>query len=417
MSTGCDLDAIEYNLDAYINIIKNSPIGICITDQEGYFEYVNPKYCQLYGYNKEELVGKHFSVVTLESNKEKLIKLHQDFIAGETEIEGEWNVVDKAGNQMVILANAAKIIGEDGQPRKVTYVIDITEKKNFEWELQEKYSELQESTEEIKAMNEELHEKQEEIMRKNQKLNENIAKAKKLHKNLLPTDLPKIDNLDIGVYYNPAQQLGGDFYNLIEVDDYLLFYVVDITGHGIDGALLNVFVRETINSFLHSHSKENLSSKRILEFLAEKYREEDFPDDYFLCIMLGVLNKNTMELTYSNAGIHIPPLLSKYGNGIASLTASSLPISTAFDLDTLEIIEEGLRLNSKDVLLITTDGLIEETREEKLYGRERLARIFQENKSLSVQAIIDKIKSDFKDFTGELKSEDDITFLIMKREE
>ena len=72
MKSNCDLDLIEYDLEAYINIIKNSPIGICITDKNGFFEYINPKYCELYGYDKEELLGKHFSLVTTKRNKKKL---------------------------------------------------------------------------------------------------------------------------------------------------------------------------------------------------------------------------------------------------------------------------------------------------------------------------------------------------------
>jgi PAS domain S-box-containing protein len=409
-----DLKSNKYNLDAYINIIKNSPIGICITDKEGFFEYVNPKYCELYGYSKEELLGKHFSLVAQQNKQKKLTDLHQKFIKGQSEVEGEWPVVTKEGEKMTILANATKIIGEDDQPRKVTYIIDITEKKKFEWKLQENYSELQESTEEIKAMNEDLQDKQDEIRRKNQKLNDNIAKAKKLHKNLLPKTLPEINNLDIAVYYDPAQQLGGDFYNLIETEENLLFYVVDITGHGIDGALLNVFVRETINSFLHYNSEQAISSQKIIEFLAKKYREEGFPDDYFLCIMLGVLNKNTGEVTYSNAGIHIPPLLNTKNNGVSSLIATSLPISTVFNNDTLAIKEEKFNLDPEESLLVTTDGIIEEEYEGQVYGRDRLADLFQKNSNLSATKIIELIKQDFASFTSCSNNKDDITMLIIK---
>ncbi|MGM0501505.1 MAG: SpoIIE family protein phosphatase [Bacillota bacterium] len=377
----------DYNLDAYINIIKHSPIGICITDQEGYFEYVNPKYCELYGYSQEELIGKHFSVVTTADNKKRLTKLHDKFIKGKEEIEGEWHVINKQGEEMVILANAAKITCSNQNPKKVTYVIDITEKKEFE----------------------------EKLKTKNEQMSSNIAKAKKLHKNLLPKKLPQIKNLDTAVYYKPAQELGGDFYNFIETENHLLFYIVDITGHGIDGALLNVFVRETINSFIHSNSKESISSQKITEFLAQKYREEGFPDDYFLCIMLGILNKETMEVTYSNAGIHIPPLLAINNQEVASLTATSLPISTVFDIDTIKISEENFYLNKGSALLITTDGLIEEVQEEELYGRDRLAWLFKNNVDLEASAILDLIKKDFKNFTGKLNNQDDITILIIKR--
>ena len=412
----CDKNLNDYSLEAYINIIKNSPIGICITDKDGYFEYVNPKYCELYGYGKGDLIGNHFSLVAADKNEEKLTELHDKFIDGEVEIEAEWEVVDKEGNYMVVLANAAKIIGEDGEPKKVTYVVDLTDKKEMEWELQEKYSLLQESTEEIRAMNEELEEKQKEIKRKNKRLNENIAKAKKLHKNLLPHTLPQITGLDLDVYYEPAEQLGGDFYNLIEIDGYLLFYIVDITGHGIDGALLNVFVRETINSFLRSHFKDQLSTKKIIEFLAQQYHEEGFPDDYFLCIFCGVLNKKTRELSYSNAGLHIPPLISSAEKEVASLNNSSLPISSAFRVETMEVEEESFVLTKNDSLLVTTDGIIEEEQASETYGRDRLAYVFKQHSNSSAQEITQRIVSDFQNFTHQATSQDDITFLVMKNE-
>lgn len=115
-------------LASFRTLVERTPLGLCITDPRGVFEYVNPAYCRLYGYEPDELVGRHFTVVVPEDQREELSRLHDRFIAGEAELRGEWEVVRKDGKRLHILADAARITGEDGAPRKVTFVMDITER-------------------------------------------------------------------------------------------------------------------------------------------------------------------------------------------------------------------------------------------------------------------------------------------------
>ena len=119
-------------------IIAEAPIGICMTDKDGYFELVNPAYCEIYGYKQEELIGEHFSIVTTEANKEELIQLYKDFIKEGKELEEEWQVKRKDGTKVEILANAIRLKGVDGELKKITFVIDITERKELERELNKK---------------------------------------------------------------------------------------------------------------------------------------------------------------------------------------------------------------------------------------------------------------------------------------
>ena len=125
-------------------IFKKTPVGLCITDEKGYFELVNPAYCDIYGYQEEELLGRHFSVVATESNKEELTKLHDKFIKGESELRGEWEVQAKNGNRKIILADAARIQGPNENYKKVTFVIDITKRKKLEEKLKKANQKLQE---------------------------------------------------------------------------------------------------------------------------------------------------------------------------------------------------------------------------------------------------------------------------------
>lgn len=121
------------------NVIKAAPIGICITTPAGHFEMVNPAYCEFYGYQPKELLGQHFTMMVPEANKAILSALHEDFIQGnEThELRQEWDVVDRNGELRTIIAEAARIEAEDGEPRKVTFIIDITQRKQLEERLKQ----------------------------------------------------------------------------------------------------------------------------------------------------------------------------------------------------------------------------------------------------------------------------------------
>jgi PAS domain S-box-containing protein len=117
------------------SLIETAPMGICLTNKEGIFESVNSTYCNIYGYKPEELVGKHFSMVVPKNQVDNWRKVHDKFIAGQTETRGEFTVVDKKGRNLTVLADSLRITGSDGEPKKVTFVLDITERKRFESEI------------------------------------------------------------------------------------------------------------------------------------------------------------------------------------------------------------------------------------------------------------------------------------------
>ncbi|MBT2786717.1 MULTISPECIES: sensor domain-containing diguanylate cyclase [unclassified Halomonas] len=121
------------------NVIKAAPIGICITTPSGHFEMVNPAYCEFYGYRPEELLGQHFTQVVPKENRAILSALHDEFMRGSEnqELRQEWDVVVKSGEMRTVIAEAARIEADDGGPRKVTFVIDITQRKRLEERLKQ----------------------------------------------------------------------------------------------------------------------------------------------------------------------------------------------------------------------------------------------------------------------------------------
>ena len=125
-------------------IIESTPVGICITDEHGYYEYANPTYCKLYRYEPEELIGNHFTLVVPDEYRDELIRLHDEFMGRRYELRGEWQVKKKGGEVMNIIADAAYIIDVDGRPKKVTFVLDISERKRAEEMLKQTVDRLNE---------------------------------------------------------------------------------------------------------------------------------------------------------------------------------------------------------------------------------------------------------------------------------
>ncbi len=129
-------ETLRNSEERYRRIVESTPSGICITNEDYLYEYVNPSYCELYGYRAEELIGKSFTLVVPENNHAFMKDLHDKYIQGETELQGEWSVVDKQGNTITILADAARITGTDGRTQKATFVTNITRRKQAEDSLQ-----------------------------------------------------------------------------------------------------------------------------------------------------------------------------------------------------------------------------------------------------------------------------------------
>jgi len=113
-------------------IIHATPLALCITNDQGLFEYVNPAYCMFYGYAPIELLGQSFTKVVPPANRQLLMDLHQRFIEDGVEMRGEWTVIDREGEERQILADAVRIHGRDGRARKVTFIMDITERRRAE---------------------------------------------------------------------------------------------------------------------------------------------------------------------------------------------------------------------------------------------------------------------------------------------
>ncbi len=273
------------------------------------------------------------------------------------------------------------------------FMLDITERKQAEQKLADYTAKL-----------EHLY----------QQLDEELDKARQVHERTLPKYLPRVEGVSFAAHYQPAQKLGGDFYDIVQAGDKIIFYLSDVSGHGLDGAMLSVFVKHTVKHYLSFTPSDKISPSEILRFLAEHFRQESYPEDYFICIFMAVLDLKSMELTCCGAGYQDMPLV-QMGNGHKlKLTTKGLFITNFFQDEMLHYKEERLLLNAGTTIFCNTDGLTEHESNGSYY-MERLPRIFYENAHLSPHLIAHAVIEDFRFFNDDsLQGKDDITFLVLQ---
>ncbi|MGM0501200.1 MAG: PAS domain S-box protein [Bacillota bacterium] len=387
---------LEEELRLKNKAVESSINAIAISNIDQDLIYVNQSFVEMWGYSRAEVVGNKISNFWQDKQEvENLaISLHQQGSLIK-EIAG----IKKDGTKIYVQGSFSLIYDDEGKAiYQMASFVDITKRKKSEEQLAAYASELEKA---------------------NQKIEADLLKAQQIHRRFLPENLPTITEIDIAAYYHPAENLGGDFYNVIEIDNYLLFYLADITGHGLEGAMLNIFVRETVNNFLHSEYEagKEIDLQHLMNFITERYQDENFPDDYFLCLVLGTLNLETKEVKINNAGIHIPPFIINDCNGsdcgVGFLEKMNFPISPAIKRQAYDFVGESRYLAPGSILFLSTDGLIEERKNKERYGIDKAKKLIENNNALSARQIKDKIKDDFNNFS-QCKPVDDITFLIVK---
>jgi len=132
----------------------------------------------------------------------------------------------------------------------------------------------------------------------------------------------------------------------------------------------------------------------------------------FVTLFYAILDSQTKDLTYINAG-HNPPLLFRKGSpDILVLEAKGIPLGVTEDID---IEEKGIHLVSGDYLVLYTDGVTEAMNEkEEEFGEDRLRKIIQDNTSLTAHDMLNMVQEEIITFAGKRPQFDDITLMILK---
>lgn len=391
--------ALQESEKRYRTLVDNLPIGVYRKEagEEGSFVMVNPALARMLGYeNGEDLIGRTF--------KELLCPEVEKSSIPDELLQREVCLTKKEGPPLWALVSSRRVKRTSGGRAFYDGTIeDITHRKEAENRLASYMAEIER--------------KNLALEKAHQKIYEDLNKARLIHQQLLPGSFPQLPGISLAAYYQPAENIGGDFYHMHLLEDQILFYITDVTGHGLDGAILSVFVRETVNSYMNiDHPKIELSPASLLRFISSRYCQENFPYDYFICMLIGIYELKTGLFSYVNAGIQVGPYVAT-DTDLSSLSRGGPPISAVFGTDLLDFTTLSISLKEGDSILLVTDGVVEESIGGEMYGEDRLTETFFANRKGSPQSILDSITKSLTSFCGNTQIKDDITLFILKREQ
>lgn len=240
-----------------------------------------------------------------------------------------------------------------------------------------------------------------------QRYEKDLEIARNIQRNLLPSKMPKTNNFDIAAFTQSARMVGGDYYDLVKLDkSRTLFAIADVSGKGVQAALLMA----NMQAFLKSICKQNIPLPQASNLINDLISENTTMGS-FITFFWGVVNDETLELEYVNAG-HNPPLLIRDGK-ITKLKKGGMILGVMETL--IPYDSEKLTLQKGDVIVLYTDGISEAMDPvNNEYSEERLEQTALLNTSKNSNDILNSIIDDVKVFTREAEQSDDITILVLK---
>ena len=244
-------------------------------------------------------------------------------------------------------------------------------------------------------------------------LKSDLAIASEIQQAILPRTFPPfpelIDKLDIAASMTPAKEVGGDFYDFFRIDDERIgFVMADVSGKGIPAAIFMAVSRTLIRA-------TGISGGKPSECIAysNKLLAAESVDSMFVTVFYGILNVNTGEVAFCNAG-HNPPYHMKPNGTVEPLPIMNDPMVGA--IDGLDYHDGTLQLEHGDSFVLFTDGVTEAFNKDfEEFGDNRLKKTLEGVTRQSCQQTIETVKADVATFVGEAEQSDDITIMALKR--
>ncbi len=252
-----------------------------------------------------------------------------------------------------------------------------------------------------------------------QQLDLDLSLASSIQKMLLPTHSPDLPGLDIDLSYLPAQRVGGDLYDLIELPHGRLgVAIADVSGKGIPASLLMTACRSSLRQIAPAHE----SPASVLSEL-NKAMMGDVQQGMFVTVFYAVLDPLSDQITYARAGhelpllVHAPDTGRQTGLRTEFLEGDGLPIGmVGDDLFSNYVEDRRCTFRNDDVLVLYTDGITEAPNEaDREFSGSRLADVVMANRHHSANAINASIHAAVAEFAGARAQRDDYTLVTVKR--
>jgi len=255
-----------------------------------------------------------------------------------------------------------------------------------------------------------------EIALANDRLTQELATARSIQLRLLPSGEPRIGEFEIAGASIPSREIGGDYYDFIaDGEDQIGIAIGDVSGKGMPAALLMSNLQASLHGqVLHPGTVAGVV-ERVNDLLVRSTDSHMFATFFY-----GLLNARTGTFTCTNAG-HNPPLLLRASGEFEELTTGGLLLGM---LDGQPYKQDVVQIEPGEVIVLYTDGITEavgpsaeEDDPEAMFGEEALQDVIRLNRQLPATGIKDAILAAVTDHTSGVAQSDDITLVVIRRQE
>ena len=364
-------EKVRKSEEKFRRIVETAGEGFILMDENMAIVDVNDTYCRLLGYTREEVLGKTPIDFATEEFKQFMLT-NRDTILGQEYREFEGSSVAKDGRRVPILVHGNTLRDDRGNViGNMAFVTDMTEHKKA------------------------------------------LALAAEVQKSLLPHEKPIVKGLDIAGKNVSCDEIGGDYFDFIWRLDAKKgpFSVVvgDISGHGVDSALLMT----TARAFLRMRASQPGTISEIITAMNRHLTRDILESGRFMTLFYMTIDLEKNQIDWVRAG-HDPAIIydptrdefeELKGSGVA------LGVNEVFDY------EENYRrdLTNGQIIAIGTDGIWEAVnREGEMFGKARFRNIIRKNAHAAAGDILNAVYRELNQYTRGQRSEDDITLVVVK---
>lgn len=246
-----------------------------------------------------------------------------------------------------------------------------------------------------------------------ERLKQEMELGRDIQMGLLPQESPQVPGVKVTGFMNPAKEIGGDYYDFIELPDQnqLAIVIGDVSGKGVGAGIVMAMVKSTI----HAVSQEELSPKKLLirtNQLLHKY----ITGQKFVTLLYLKWSFLEKKLFYSSAGHEHIIVYRNQTRQVEAIKSGGFVLGIVPDIDRF-LQDKEISLNSKDKIILYTDGVTEaRNTEEDLFGLQRFIQLIQEHGQNSAEDLILIIKDALSNFISTRDQYDDITLVVVEAE-
>jgi len=304
----------------------------------------------------------------------------------------------------ILILGIAILASLNDQKRELLFT--ILQLRQTRTRLKERTTDLATANEAIIALNEKLKED-------NFRMAAELDIVRQMQQMILPNPAElEIDGLDIAGYMEAADEVGGDYYDVLNTDGVVTLGIGDVTGHGLESGILMLMAQTAVRTLKEIHETDPV---RFLDALNRTLYKNVQRMNSEKSLTLAILNYSQGRVSIS--GQHEETLIVRNGGQVERMDTMDLGLPIALYYDIAEFISHiSIELQLGDSIVLYTDGIPEaKDINKKQYGVEQMCEVISQNWHLSAQEIKQAVMDALRGHIGTQKVLDDITLLVVKR--